>query len=113
MSGTNVGLALFDATLSLMACNDVYRSLCGYAAEDVKRGASLRALIVKTLERQGGDPATFERVVETAIARLKPGVGVTFRYQAPSGKHVEVRRQRLESGAVVETARELEARETQ
>jgi signal transduction histidine kinase len=62
-----------------------------------------------TLERQGSAAAVIERTIDTAIRRLTPGSGITFRYAAPSGRTVEVRRQRLESGTVVETVRQVEA----
>ncbi|MDX2156630.1 MAG: PAS-domain containing protein [Hyphomicrobiaceae bacterium] len=106
-AGADVGLALFSSDLSLLACNTLYQSLCGYQAGEAVTGAGLTTLMRLTLQRQGAEAAAIARTIETAIARLTPGAGVTFRYAAPSGKTVEVRRQRLESGTVVETVREV------
>jgi signal transduction histidine kinase len=107
-AGADVGLAMFSADLGLLACNALYQSLCGYGVAETRSGASLPSLMRLTLERQGLPANAIDRTVETAIQRLTPGTGVTFRYAAPSGKHVEVRRQRLESGTVVETVRLVE-----
>jgi len=38
MLGANLGLALFDGELRLLACNDLYLSLCGYEPTDVTAG---------------------------------------------------------------------------
>ena len=108
-AGADVGLALFSADLELLACNALYQTLCGYQAGEAVSGANLRTLMRLTLERQGAVPAVIERTIETAVQRLVPGSGFTFRYAAPSGRTVEVRRQRLESGTIVETVRQVEA----
>jgi signal transduction histidine kinase len=108
-AGADVGLALFGADLELLACNSLYQTLCGYKSEEAVSGANLRQLMRLTLERQGSAAAVIERTIDTAIRRLTPGSGITFRYAAPSGRTVEVRRQRLESGTVVETVRQVEA----
>ena len=106
-AGADVGLALFSADLELLACNSLYQTLCGYHAGEAVSGTSLRKLMRLTLERQGTLAAAIDRTIETAVQRLTPGTGVTFRYQAPTGRTVEVRRQRLESGTVVETVRQV------
>jgi len=108
-AGADVGLALFGADLELLACNSLYQTLCGYKSGEAVSGANLRQLMRLTLERQGSAAAMIERTIDTAIRRLTPGSGITFRYAAPSGRTVEVRRQRLESGTVVETVRQVEA----
>ena len=43
------------------------------------------------------------------IARLGPGTAYTFRYTAPSGSIVEIRRRRLTNGTAVETARQIDS----
>ena len=45
MLGANLGLALFDSELRLLACNDLYLSLCGYEPSDVTPGVSLKDLM--------------------------------------------------------------------
>ncbi len=108
-AGADVGLALFGSELELLACNSLYQELCGYLPGEATSGANLKKLMRLTLERQGVDARAIERTIDTAVLRLTPGSGVTFRYAAPSGNTVEVRRQRLESGTVVETVRKVEA----
>jgi signal transduction histidine kinase len=107
-AGADVGLALFSADLELLACNQLYQTFCGYRPGEATSGANLKDLMRLSLERQGVQSFVIDRTIETAIQRLAPGTGVTFRYAAPSGSTVEIRRQRLESGTVVETARQVE-----
>jgi PAS domain-containing protein len=49
MLGANLGLALFDGELRLLACNDLYLSLCGYEPTDVTPGVSLKDLMRKSM----------------------------------------------------------------
>lgn len=107
-AGTDVGLALFGPDLDLLACNSLYKQLCGYRGDEASPGALLPDLMRLSLERQGVAASAIQYTIETAVARLVPGAGVTFRYKVPSGGHVEVRRNRLESGTVVETVRAVE-----
>lgn len=107
-AGADVGLALFSAELELLACNSLYQTLCGYQADEAVSGTNLTQLMRLTLGRQGTPEAGIERTIAAAIQRLTPGSGITFRYSAPSGRTIEVRRQRLESGTVVETVRQVE-----
>ena len=44
-AGADVGLALFDAKLSLLACNDLYKTLCGYLNSDISTGVQLQQLM--------------------------------------------------------------------
>jgi signal transduction histidine kinase len=108
LAGADVGLAMFRADLSLLACNALYRSLCGYLPGETDSGATLQGLMRLTLERQGMEAAAIDRTIDRAIASLAPGTGRTFRYTAPSGCPVEVRRQRLDSGTIVETVRQVQ-----
>ena len=107
-AGANVGLAMFGPDLQLLACNALYRDLCGYGPGEAIPGTPLADLIRLSLERQGTEGAAIDRTVQQAIVRLTPGAGFTFRYVAPNGGKVEVRRQRLASGTVVETVRHVE-----
>jgi signal transduction histidine kinase len=108
LAGADVGLALFDGELRLLACNPLYGVLCGYSVEETVAGASLPDLMRISLRRSR---VAEDRIVETiraAIDRLEPGSSYSFRYTTPSARTVEVRRRRLPSGTVVETVRELE-----
>lgn len=105
LSGADVGLALFDAQLQLLACNDLYRTLCGYRADDVQPGVTLPDLIRKSLQRSVAKEEIVA-AVERAEQRLKVGSSYSFNHRTPDGRSIEVNRRRLESGAVVETVKE-------
>jgi signal transduction histidine kinase len=108
-AGADIGLALFDAQLSLLACNTLYRTLCGYQTNEAKSGQKLEELIRISYRRLKMPEAEIETKIQTIVTRLEPGTAYTFRYSAPSGSTVEIRRRRLPNGTVVETAREIDA----
>ncbi|MEO9167625.1 MAG: PAS-domain containing protein [Aestuariivirga sp.] len=109
-AGADVGLALFDANLTLLACNDLYRSLCGYLSTDMPDGTNLQALIALTFKRLNTPSAEIDDKISKIVDRLQPGTAYTFRYTAPSGSTVEVRRRRLPNGTAVETVRQVDGR---
>jgi signal transduction histidine kinase len=108
-AGADVGLALFDADLSLLACNGLYRSLCGYLDSEAKSGQRLTDLMRITFRRLNVPADEIERRIEKIVKTLEPGTAYTFRYASPSAHVVEIRRRRLPNGTVVETARQVEA----
>jgi signal transduction histidine kinase len=107
-AGADVGLALFDSNLCLLASNDLYRTLCGYISTDVPAGVSLQALMKITFSRLNLANDGVDDKISKIISRLAPGTSYSFRYTAPSGSTIEIRRRRLPNGSVVETARELD-----
>ncbi len=107
-AGADVGLALFDAELKLLACNDLYKMLCGYSSTDVATGVELRQLVRLTFTRLNTPVSEIDGKLNTIFARLQPGTAYTFRYTSPSGSTVEIRRRRLPNGTAVETAREID-----
>jgi signal transduction histidine kinase len=109
-AGADVGLALFDANLSLLACNPLYRSLCGYLTTEAATGRSLTELMQLTFKRQNVPEDEIKSRIERIVNNLKPGTSYTFRYASPSAQVVEVRRRRLPNGSVVETVRQVEGR---
>jgi len=111
-AGADVGLALFDANLNLLACNDLYRTLCGYLASDMPAGTKLQQLIRTTYQRLNTPTDEIEDKIVKIIDRLQPGTAYSFRYTAPSGNNVEIRRRRLPNGTAVETARQIESAAT-
>lgn len=111
-AGADVGLALFDADLKLLACNQLYRTLCGYLDTEVVTGQPMRELMRLTFKRQNVEEEEAGRRIDRIIEGLTPGTAYSFRYASPSSQVVEVRRRRLPNGTVVETARELEAEAT-
>ncbi len=108
-AGADVGLALFDSDLRLLASNDLYRTLCGYLSTDLKSGVSLQELMSVTFQRLNVPSVDIEEKIEKIITRLAPGTAYTFRYTAPSGNVVEIRRRRLPNKTVVETARQIDS----
>jgi signal transduction histidine kinase len=108
-AGADVGLALFDSQLRLLACNDLYKSLCGYQASDMPTGIQLQKLMQITFQRLNVQSEDLDEKIEKIIDRLQPGTAYSFRYTAPSGSMVEIRRRRLPNGTAVETARQIDA----
>jgi signal transduction histidine kinase len=107
-AGADVGLALFDSQLRLLACNDLYKSLCGYLASDMPTGIQLQKLMEITFQRLNVPTEDVAEKIEKIIERLQPGTAYSFRYTAPSGSMVEIRRRRLPNGTAVETARQID-----
>jgi signal transduction histidine kinase len=108
-AGADVGLALFDAQLRLLACNSLYRSLCGYLDSEAASGQRLDELMRLTFQRLNVPPAEAQNRIDRVIKTLEPGTAYTFRYTAPSGRIVEIRRRRLPNGTIVETAKQVES----
>jgi PAS domain-containing protein len=109
MLGADAGLALFDPELKLVACNELYRTLCGYGADEVRPGASLRDLMRRSMMQQGIAPSDADSRIEGVMSRLKPSSRVRFTYTPVGLATVEVQRTRLASGSIVETVREASA----
>lgn len=108
-AGADVGLALYDSELTLLACNSLYRSLCGYLDDEAVSGKKLTELMKITFVRQNVPEAEISQRIERIVNSLEPGAAYSFRYAAPSGRVVEIRRRRLPNGTVVETARQVES----
>ena len=107
-AGADVGLALFDRDLRLLACNPLYRSLCGYLDTEAASGQQLQELMRITFHRLNVPEADAAAKIERVVNTLDPGSAYSFRYAAPSGSIVEIRRRRLPNGTVVETARQVD-----
>jgi signal transduction histidine kinase len=107
-AGADVGLALFDAELQLLACNSLYRSLCGYMDNEAASGQRLPELMRITFQRLNVPEAEAQSRIDRVVNTLEPGTAYTFRYAAPSGRIVEIRRRRLPNGTVVETAKQVD-----
>ena len=107
-AGADVGLALFDSQLRLLACNDLYKSLCGYQTSDMPTGIKLQKLMQITFQRLNVPAEDVSGKIDRIIERLQPGTAYSFRYTAPSGSMVEIRRRRLPNGTAVETARQID-----
>ena len=112
-AGADVGLALFDSGLKLLACNPLYRSLCGYLSTETATGSSLVTMMQTTFRRQNVAEEEIQPRIDRIVAGLTPGTSYTFRYAAPSAQVVEVRRRRLPNGSVVETVRHVEGQSTE
>ncbi len=107
-AGADVGLALFDSELSLLACNSLYRTYCGYQDGEAATGQKLTDMMRITFARQNVSGAEIDQRIERIVKSLEPGAAYSFRYASPSGSVVEVRRRRLPNGTVVETVRQID-----
>lgn len=112
LAGADVGLALFDKNLRLLACNELYRTLRGHPAEEAVTGTLLTDLVRIVLKRQEMPADQIDARISLILERLTPGSIDAIRYVSPSAKALELHRRRLESGTVVETVRELGASAT-
>ena len=112
-AGADVGLALFDANLVLLACNPLYRTLCGYLTTEAATGRTLVELMETTFRRQNVPEEDLRSRIDRIVKSLTPGAFYTFRYASPSAQLVEVRRRRLTNGSVVETVRQVEGQSTE
>ncbi len=108
-AGADVGLALFDGELRLLACNPLYRTLCGYLDQEAATGQKLTDMMRVTFRRQNVPEGEIDIRISKIVQSLEPGAAYSFRYASPSGRIVEIRRRRLPNGTVVETARQIEA----
>ena len=73
-AGADVGLALFDTSLSLLASNDLYRTLCGYVSADMPTGTKLQELIRMTYKRLNTPAAEIDDKIQKIIDRLQPAL---------------------------------------
>ena len=108
LDGAEVGLALFDSSLALVSCNSLYAELFGYEPSDILPGSPLKDLIRIKLERSGTSPVEIEKRIAVVIRRLQPGKIHRFHFQTSSGRELGISRNRLESGKLIETVRELD-----
>lgn len=108
LAGANVGLAMFDKDLRLLACNEPYRVLRCHEPDEVVSGAHLLDLVRRVLDREGMTAEEAETRMDLIKSRLVPGHTDAFRYVTPAGRLIELHRQCLAGGTVVETVRELE-----
>jgi signal transduction histidine kinase len=106
MLGANLGLALFDGELRLLACNDLYLSLCGYEPTDVTPGVSLKDLMRKSMAHPDISGSALDARIDSVLSRLTPASQVKFTFEPAGRKPVEVQRTRLATGTIVETVRE-------
>ena len=105
LAGIEGGAAIFDEELRLLACNDAYRGLCGYDEHELSPGRPLPELIRASLARRSAAPEHIEKTVERVMARLQPGVRYSFRLSGVHGQAIEICRNRLANGRLVETVR--------
>ena len=112
LAGADVGLALFGEDLTLLACNDLYRELCGYQVDDTRPGRPFGELVRLSLRGEAMPDEHIDLTIAKIIARLAQSGSYSFRHTAPNGREIEVNRRRLVTGAVVETVRETRASAT-
>jgi PAS domain-containing protein len=72
-AGADIGLALFDSQLSLLACNPLYRSLCGYLATEATSGQKLQELIRISYRRMNVPLDEIQEKIDRIVTALEPG----------------------------------------
>jgi PAS domain-containing protein len=80
LAGADVGLAMYDKDLRLVACNERYRTLRGHSPEEVVAGTLLTELLRRGLERVDVPLEDTEARISTVAASLVPGSSETTRY---------------------------------
>ncbi len=105
LEGADVGLAVFDPALALVACNEKYKTFFRYADKEAYPGVALDTLIRIKMMRRHGDPDYAERQVTEAKERLVPGSVQTFQFTTSAGQALIVTRRCLQDGVLVETVR--------
>ena len=103
LDGAAVGLALFDNTLSLVACNESYQHFFNYTEANVQAGTRLETLIRLKLQRHKQAPDEIEGRITALMERLRPGSTHTLRFQTTTGRDLLIVRNRHEDGTLVET----------
>ena len=108
LAGADVGLAMYDKDLRLVACNERYRILRSHRPEEVVAGTPLSELFAARCTEWTCRPRRLEARIATVVAGLVPGSSEGFRYVGSNAKLLEIHRRCLPSGTVVETVRELD-----
>ena len=108
LAGANVGLAMYDKDLRLVACNERYRVLRCHTPEEVVAGTPMMDLVRVVLERLDLPPDEIKARMDTVAEQTLPGTNHGFRYVTSDAKLLEVHRRCLPGGTLVETVREVE-----
>ncbi len=108
LAGSTIGLALFDADFLLLQCNDRYRELFNYSLDEARPGTPLSDLIRLKLLRRSQSPDQIDRLVSSALTRLKPGTDHKFDFQTSSNRPLSITRHCLTNGRLVETVVEID-----
>lgn len=108
LAGANSGLALFDSSLRLLSCNQLYVDLCGLTLDVHTSGITLMELVRLAGRNRGIDPEEIEAQVDRAVRHLRPGASYVVVHERLDGSIIEVKRNCLANGSVVETVRETE-----
>ena len=108
MEGAEVGLAVFDADFALIRSNSSYAKLFGYQPSDLQPGTALQELIRLTHERVDKNAEKIERRIVLVLRRLQARKAHKFKFQTASGGTLEIARNVLPCGTLVETVRMVE-----
>lgn len=109
MTGADVGLALFDEQLRMIACNALYKSLLELYDDDTAPGVLLTNLDHSSEQCSLPLIDGIEGAIAAAVARLKTARTSTFQYTNRHGRILEINRRALSTGSLVETVRDLQA----
>ncbi|MEO1331568.1 MAG: PAS-domain containing protein, partial [Pseudomonadota bacterium] len=105
LEGTEAGLALFDPDWRLVFANPRYATLCGYALDELRPGATLQDLMRISLRRSDAFEDSIESHVARGVERLKASGGYSFQHRAASGVQLSIHRRLTADGQVVDTVK--------
>ncbi len=106
---TDIGIAVYDAELTLVYCNSRFVEIFGYPPEVVGEGASIETFArydAEIGEYGAGDPETLAR---DWVARAREAVPQRIEHIRPTGQQIEIVRRPLPSGGFISTYRERSA----
>jgi len=104
------GIAMFDANLDLIICNQVYRDLWSYSSDLCPPGTGLEVLYRINADRgefEGAEPEAWVRDQVAYAGRFEPQV---LEHTRPNGVVIEVRRTPLPGGGFVATYTDVSER---
>lgn len=108
MEGAEVGLAIFDSSFALIRYNSNYASLFGYQPSDLQPGTLLQDLICLTHKRVDNNAENIERRIVLVLRRLQARKTHRFKFQTSGGGTLEIVRNVLACGTLVETVHLVE-----
>ena len=112
LSGTDVGLALYDSSFKLVARNDAYMQLCALNPQTAPVGVTLMDLIRTALRGNRMNESEIEGHLDAVMRQLRPGATFRINHTRLDGTTIEVTRTCLVNGSTVETVREADGAAT-
>ncbi len=87
----NVGIAVFDRDLTLVACNEAFGELRGYPAALCRPGTAMAELLRFNAERGDYGPGDVEKHVRSRLQRVRKFEPHELEYQLATGRILNIR----------------------